>query len=358
MVDKPRILKIFTKTITLFILSVFVLVACVQPSAKESESPGDSEAQSGKVVADQENPTNSPEPSPTPQIPTETPLPPPPTTTPLPETTKTPEVQLSGLSADPQRVEFKAADGKSLVGYYFPSKYAQAPVIVLMHWAGGNQRDWCVIAPWLQNRLDESPVEMPGCADAPATFQWGGPTYWWDPTWFPPMPMDASFATFTFDFRDFGESETGMGSRSELAQDALSAFMTVSNLEGVDNNAMVSMGASIGSDGAADGCSLYNQDAGGGCLGAYSLSPGNYLDMPFVDVVNDLDTSDPSVPVWCLAAENDDPSYMTCTGASGEHYRSQLYMGREEHGMKLVDPNFDPNPLDFFLEFLALFFDI
>jgi pimeloyl-ACP methyl ester carboxylesterase len=240
------------------------------------------------------------------------------------------------------------------VGYYYPAKYAQAPVVILMHWAGGDQRDYCLLAPWLQNRLDEAPAEMPGCAEAPAAFTWGGPTSWWDPTWFPPLPVEASLAVLTFDFRDFGESEAGMGSRGEWAQDALVAFQTAANLEGVDNTRMVAAGASIGADGAADGCLLYNQTAGSGCLGGFSISPGNYLEMPYPEVVTSLDTADPSIPAWCLAGEYDTASFEACNAAAGDSYRSQVYLGREEHGMKLVDPRFEPTVLDLLLAFLAL----
>ena len=53
-----------------------------------------------------------------------------------------PSQTLSGLDANPQRVEFQAEDGKNLVGYYYPSKYADAPIVILMHWAGGDLCDW------------------------------------------------------------------------------------------------------------------------------------------------------------------------------------------------------------------------
>lgn len=65
-----------------------------------------------------------------------------PPTAPPTEPPALPQKPLSGLSADPQRVEFQAADGKNLVGYYYPSKYADAPIVILMHWAGGDLCDW------------------------------------------------------------------------------------------------------------------------------------------------------------------------------------------------------------------------
>ncbi|MDP2778191.1 MAG: hypothetical protein Q8O48_11165, partial [Anaerolineales bacterium] len=64
------------------------------------------------------------------QTPTDIPIGPP-----LPTLTPEPQRPLSSLSADPQRVEFQAEDGKNVVGYYYPSKYANAPILILMHWA-------------------------------------------------------------------------------------------------------------------------------------------------------------------------------------------------------------------------------
>ena len=108
------------------------------------------------------------------------------------------------------------------------------------------------------------------------------------------MPGDVSYAVFTFDFRDYGESQLGRGASIELTKDALAALITASGLGGIDPMQIVTAGASIGSDGAPDGCLLFNQSVGGGCQGAFSLSPGSYLDMPYKDVVAGLDSTEPS----------------------------------------------------------------
>jgi hypothetical protein len=165
------------------------------------------------------------------------------------------------------------------------------------------------------------------------------------------MNANASIAVFAFDFRDYGESEAG-GGGPDWAKDAKAAFKTAAGLESVDANRVASLGASIGADGAPDGCLLYNQEAGSGCVGAFSLSPGSYLDMNYAQVVTDL----ASVPVWCLAAENDGASAPTCLSASGELYRSQVYAGSDAHGMMLLSPDFDPQPMVLIQEFLELVF--
>ena len=283
--------------------------------------------------------------------PTQPPAAPPtqPPTAPPTEPPAAPSRPLSGLGANPQRVEFQAEDGKNLVGYYYPSKYADAPVIILMHWAGGDLTDWCEIAPWLQNRADENPVKPERCANAGAGLPESIAATWLDPSWFPPMNADASLAVFAFDFRDYGESDKG-GGGPDWKLDAKAAFAAVSGFEGVDATRMASIGASIGADGAPDGCLLYNQQAGSGCVGAFSLSPGNYLGMSYAEAVTGVEPN----PTWCLAAENDD-SASTCNSASGDHYRSQIYSG-DAHGMILIAPDFDPLPMTLIQEFLELVF--
>ncbi len=277
-------------------------------------------------------------------VPTEAP-------TAIPTLTPEPQRPLSGLSADPQRVEFQAADGKKLVGYYYPSKYADAPILILMHWAGGDLTDWCKIAPWLQNRADESPVNPERCANAGAGLPAGMSATWLDASWFPAMNAEVSIAVFAFDFRDYGESESG-GAWDAMKSDVLAAFKAAAGFEGVDKTRMASLGASIGADGAADGCLLYNQEAGSGCVGAFSLSPGNYLGMNYASVVTDLG----AVPAWCLASEQDRESAPTCKSASGGNYRSEIYAGSDDHGMMLIAPEFEPQPMILIQDFLELVF--
>ncbi|MCJ7434835.1 MAG: hypothetical protein MUO77_15235, partial [Anaerolineales bacterium] len=135
--------------------------------------------------------------------PTQSPIEPAPTEAPVTQASVMPEVPLSGLSADPQRVDLQAEDGKKLVGYYYPSKYANAPIIILMHWAGGDLCDWSAMSPWLQNRADENPAQIARCEGSAGTSL---------KSILPPMTLEVSFAVFAFDFRGFGESEAGDGS--------------------------------------------------------------------------------------------------------------------------------------------------
>lgn len=262
------------------------------------------------------------------------------------------------LPADPQRIEFEAEDGTMLVGHYFPAAMNPAPAIVLMHWAGGDQRDWIEIARWLQNRGEEVPPldDLIGAECGP---QLEGP--WLEPGWFPIMPDGITFAVFVFDFRDFCESEAGMSDPSEWALDARAAFDTVAALDGVEPSMIVGVGASIGADGAADGCILHNL-AASTCPGAFSLSPGNYLQgthypQSYAETVDTMDSAPPPLPAWCLAAEGDTISADTCRSASGEAYVMQIYAG-DLHGMRLVTPELEPNPLVLLQDFLEVVFGL
>ena len=58
------------------------------------------------------------------------------------------------LDPDPLPIDFTADDGQQLSGIYYPADQNPAPLIILMHWAKGNQEEWEDIAVWLQNRVE------------------------------------------------------------------------------------------------------------------------------------------------------------------------------------------------------------
>ena len=227
------------------------------------------------------------------------------------------------LPAVPNPVGIPTPDDRVLEGLYYPAKVPNAPVIVLMHWANGSMDDWRAIAPWLQNRLNEWD-ELPS----------GGPAYL-DLNWFPPMPEEISFAVLVFNFGDFGNSPYG-GTRQTWVEDAVAALNYASTLEDVYPHGISTLGASIGADGAVDACYLFN-DVGemGTCLGALSLSPGNYLtnEFDYREAAEFIELS--GYPVWCLAAERDGSSPDLCRALDGDHTRAFIFEGRA-HGMNLL----------------------
>ncbi len=252
------------------------------------------------VVACTSGETATPTPIPIQEIPTDIPpsltetvedptATPSPTLTEIPTSTALPT--LEPLPPNPQGIKFEADDGTVLQGTYYPAAANPSPVIILMHWARGDQSDWTEIALWLQNRRGET---VNGTDASPASISGV----------LPPLPEELSYAVFTFDFRGFGLSilPSGVSSDPEgWLMDARAAVDTVGGLPGIDPSRRLNIGASIGADGAIDSCAE-------GCLGVLSLSPGGYLGIPYADAVLNLGDDFPETLVWCLASEGDVPA--------------------------------------------------
>lgn len=231
---------------------------------------------------------------------------------------------LEPLPSDPQLIEFEAEDGEELTGTYFPAAANPAPLIVLMHWAQGDQSDWRSVALWLQNRLAFE-------ADYPL----------------PEAPEGSSYAVFTFNFRGFG---LGAGPSITIwdpdgwAKDVSAALETARGLPGVDMERYLTVGASIGADAAVLAC----QD---GCRGALSLSPGGFLNIPYTEAIDQSRIQSKQAIFWCLAAEGDQTSAQACESVSGEDFRKQIYTG-EAHGMALFDGDQEPAIGQLILDFI------
>ncbi|MBT3338527.1 MAG: hypothetical protein HN855_11100 [Anaerolineae bacterium] len=246
-----------------------------------------------------------------------------------------PESTFDPQPPDGQRVEFQSTDGTALVGYYYPAAIPDAPVVVLMHWAGGDQTDWQnngMIA-WLQNRGAN------GGKDQSLSLQ---------SAIYPVMPEGVSFAVFTFDFRGFGESSGSFDPTGGM-MDAEAAYAIVKTLSSVDPTRIAGIGSSIGADAVVDACVE-------GCLGAFSLSPGGYLGIPYPVAVKMLD--DVEKPVTCVASEDDHTSVAACDSAMGNYYQSMIYPG-SAHGDELLQAPNNPDGIgELIFDWLALLFGI
>jgi hypothetical protein len=262
-------------------------------------------------------------------------------------------------AADRLVITFETMDGRTLEGFYYPARLPDAAVIVLMHWAPGTMEDWHEIALWLQNRQDELTAKAD---DHSALVNYSAGQNdndpWLDPSWFPILPPEVSFGVLIFNFGGRGNSEEGPGGDG-LFYDALAAVAAASALDGIDSNRITTMGASIGADGSVDGCQAFNaaDEYEGTCLGAFSLSPGSYMNRDYGEMVNLLRQETPPKTVFCLAAANDGNSWNTCQSAVGDHFEATEYEG-SAHGMKLISPNVSPGPLTRFLEFLQMVYGI
>ena len=316
---------------------LLTLILAVNLSACQASEPESTDVPASEAPAAEE------------KVETEQPSPQPEATEPLPTDTSQPVEEptpslpaFEPLPPEPQEVTFQAADGQDLMGLYYPAAVDAAPLVVLMHWAPGDQYDWPAIAFWLQNRgLSEDDLEF-----SPASM---GP--WLDSSWFPEIPAESSYAVFSFTFRgcDGGCSSFD---REAWLLDAQAAMQTAYMLEGIDQTRIVSAGASIGADGAPDGCLWLNEQAPGSCQGGFSFSPGGYLSLDYSQVVAGLETFDPAVPVWCLYAEGDKASAEACRSATGDLYQSFGYSG-SGHGIELIGPDIEPNTLQLLLDFIT-----
>ncbi len=312
-----------------------LLAGCTSAAPEAASAPTSIPAATQLPV----QPTDTPAPtSPPPATPTEIP----PTNTPLPPAA-TSEPALPALPAGPQRIEFASEDGAALVGMYYPAAINPAPVVVLMHWAGGDKNDWVYVgmASWLQNRGVEVPPP-PGAMPFDTPFP------------FTPLPADRSFGVFLFDFRDYGESAPANLPFGQLAPlwiaDARAAYAKARTLPGVDPALVVGIGASIGADAVVDAC-------GEGCLGAISLGPGSYLNVLYPEAVTTVDKA--GKPVWCVAAEDQAEDAQTCRSASGDHYQMHIYE-TGGHAMRLFRAENDLQPpIDgIIVDFLNLVFNL
>ncbi len=253
-----------------------------------------------------------------------------------------PNEDSNALPPEPQPVTISAADGVSVSGYYYPGGRNPGPLVVLMHWAGGDQNDWNEIAVWLQNRGQANPFPNPG--DMP----------WWDPSWFPPVPEDKSYGVLVFTFRGCQPYEAGCTTFEVEGwlQDAQAAMLKARELEGVDPQRIVAMGSSIGADGAPDGCLFVNQQFPDTCQGSLSLSPGNYLNVPYANTVLEMGMTVPPTAAWCLA---DEKEYGICEAteavANNPAFRGIL-VPDGSHGNMMLREDVDPQPMQLMLDFL------
>ena len=252
--------------------------------------------------------------------------------------TETEESLENPLPADPIPQMIQTSDGVELSGTFYPAAEVNAPLVVLFHWARGDQLDWLVIAPWLQNRGYE--VELP--ENAPP---------WMDPSWFPVMPEGVSFNVFTFTFRGC-EGGCQQFNPEGWYLDAEAVMNHITTLDNIDLSQVATIGASIGADGAAIGCHYFNEETGG-CQGALSNSPGGYLNVPYPDEVTNLGRENPPKPTWCVYSSGDSESANACENVSCDHYQFTVYSD-SAHGMAMFESSREPNPMEIILEFLAL----
>ncbi len=260
-----------------------------------------------------------------------------PTATIPPTITRTPTTTpIVILDSSPLEIEFTADDGQVLSGIYFPADSNPAPLMILMHWARGDQEEWTEIALWLQNRSEL--VRTPDYNIS-----------WKSSVWFPENTSGISIGVFTFTLRECtGGCQNYLP--TEWLLDIQAAITTAAGLTGVDRSLIMTAGASIGADGAVNGCAWLNQSGLGKCRGAFVLSPGSLLSVPFEKTALELLQNEPPIPVYCLYGLRDDASVETCSAVPDAKLVDYGYI--ENHGFELLQPSQDPDPLILLLGFI------
>ncbi|MHB8806663.1 MAG: alpha/beta hydrolase family protein [Anaerolineaceae bacterium] len=250
----------------------------------------------------------------------------------------------NGLAEEEIEIEFTTSDGRTLTGTYYPAVTLDAPVVILMHWVMGEKTDWTQIAYWLQNR------GLAGVTENSTGINMDMP--WLDSTWFPPMPADQSYNVFAFTFYNCENGGCMTIEREKWELDAQAAYETAMTLEGVDPTRIIGIGASIGADAVADGCLYINTVYPDTCQGALSLSAGSYLTLNYKNVVDELNTLNPAVPVQCFYSTGDAESAPVCESIpENENYSTVKYEG-SLHGMMLIQPDLEHDTLSLIQEFL------
>lgn len=301
----------------LVLLSLALGAACLPtPKAEVPDQPAQPAQSAARAVTETPTPTATPAPPPTE------------TTTP----TITPTVV---LDEKPQEVTFQAEDGQQLRGWYYPAEVNPAPVVVLFHWARGDQAEWRAVAAWIQNRGLEVEVD-------PSRM-------WLHPQWFPERTAEQPVGVFTFTFR---ECQGGCRAwlSSEWLLDVRAAMNTAAGLHGVDPQQILTVGASIGADGAVDGCAWLNANQAGQCRGAFAMSPASYLTVPFSEAAASLLEADPPLPVYCAFSRRDDGAWETCSDV--EQARLIDYQYADFHGLEMIQLEREPHILTVLDEFI------
>ncbi len=294
----------------LVIVTLALVVAACVPAEPTQELPPSPTATATLLPTAVSVPTDTPAPIPTP---------PPPDLT-------------------PQRREFEVADGGgTIVGYFYPAAVPDAPLIILMHWARGDQTDWTTVGlvEWLQN----AGAQQAGNRPIPVAFR---------PSIYQPLPLEVSFNVLTFDFRGFGESDAlppSADAGEAWSDDIVTVVQVVEGEHLPGSDRLGCLGSSIGADGAAICC----LNSVGACKGLFSLSPGGYLNIPYEDLLAAIYGSGQSTPyAYCLSSEEDVPSAFSCKEAEqvapAEYYKAIFYPGGL-HGTEFLFPETAPEDI-------------
>lgn len=199
---------------------------------------------------------------------------------------------------DPEEVRFSAEGDMPVAAWYYPPLgEGPAPGVLLLHQMNADRSAW---SPLIERLRTERP----------------------------------DVAVMAMDFPGHGDSGGDFSDEAALAA-AEAALEEFRGYEVVADGQIIMIGASIGADAAVDACST-------GCAGAVSISPGGWLGIDYNEALSLI-----SVPVLCLAAQNDGSTAQTCENGAGvglADYEVHIYDGSEHGNTLAADDSATPEP--------------
>jgi len=213
-----------------------------------------------------------------------TPIPaPPPTPTPTP---------ICALPTEPEEIAFKAEDGQELVGTFYPPPLPSSLTALYFPWVRGDRYDWNKLVTFMPKSPSDGVFSITGRG-----CEGGCPSPWDVPGWLLDYPA---------------------------------ALEAAKELPCADQNRLVTIGSSVGADGAIYACGKNES-----CIGALAFSPKGYLDIPYIDEVASM--VEQGKHVWAVSAQEDAGALRLDRPDWGVYYH-QIVLPGEAHGNQLYNP--------------------
>ena len=217
----------------------------------------------------------------------------------------------------PEVVRFLTLENIELSGTFYRAVDADAPLVVLVHQARGDQGDWLDMGyvQYLRNQGEPYPADR-----------------------FVPLPPRVHFSVFTFDLRGHGKSqgEYNPDKASTFMEDIRAALVAAQNLPGIDPAKIAAVGSSTGS------AVIFRCEEI--CAGVMSVSL--YPSEAALNTIQELSAQ--GRVVFCV-------SEYPCPEFSSDRYVSVQYPAAG-HGYELLEPGLTPAPGEVFFEFLRMTF--
>jgi hypothetical protein len=196
------------------------------------------------------------------------------------------------LPTEPEDIAFKAEDGQELMGTYYPPPLPSPLTVVYFPWVRGDRHDWNTLVTFL--------------------------------------PQPPSDGVFSITARGCEEGCGEDWDRADWLLDYPAALHAAKELPCADQNQLVTIGSSVGADGAIYACGKDER-----CIGALAFSPKGYLDIPYADEVAFM--VEQGKYVWAVSAQSDSGALRLDHPEWSDYYHEIILPG-EAHGNQLYNP--------------------